>query len=51
MRPPRAYEEKRCFDSSIGSSSYDRDKSRSPSITINRDRYNSLDGPLRLNEI
>ena len=44
-------EEKRRFDSSVGSLSDDRNQSEGPSITINRGYYNSLDGPPRLNEI
>ena len=51
MRPCRALEIRRRFDSSVGSSSDDRDKSRGPLIGMNHDRYNSLDGPLRLNVI
>ena len=51
MRSCRAFEEKRRFDSSVGSSSDDCDKSRGPSIAINCDCYNSLDGPLRLDKI
>ena len=51
MRPSRACEENRHFIAFVGSSSDDRDKSRGPSIAINRDRYKSLDGPSRLNEI
>ena len=45
MRPCRACEEKRRFIAFVGSSSDDHDKSRGPLITINHDRYNSLDGP------
>ena len=51
MHPRHAKKRWRRFDSSVGSSSDDRDESRGPSITINRDHYNSLDGPFRLNEI
>ena len=49
MSPRRASEEKCCFISPIGSSSNNRDKSRGPSGAVNRDRYNSFDGPPRLN--
>ena len=48
MRPRRACEEMRHFDLLVGSSSGGRDQSEGPLITINRDRYNSLDGRLRL---
>ena len=51
MRPRRARKRWHRFDSSVGSSFDDRDKSRRSPIGINRDRYNSLDGPLRLNTI
>ena len=51
MSPRRTFEEKLRFDSFIRSSSDNRDKSRGPSITINRDRYNSVDGPLRLYDV
>ena len=44
-------EENRRFIASVGSPSNDRDKSRGPPIAINHDRYNSLDGTLRLNVI
>ena len=44
MRPRRLCEEKRCFDPSFGSSSGGLDNSMSPLITINLDRYNSVDG-------
>ena len=36
------------FDSSVGSSSGGGDQSEGPPIVINRDRYNSSDGPSRL---
>ena len=51
MSPHRAFEDKRHFDSSGGSSSDDRDKSRGTLIAINHECYNSLDGWLRLNVI
>ena len=44
-----ACERKRRFNSSVGSSSDDRDKSKGPSGALNLDRYNSVNGPLRLN--
>ena len=44
-------EEKSRFIVSVGSRSDDRDKLRSPPITINHDHYNSLNGPSRLNVI
>ena len=51
MSPRRVYEEKRRFILLVGSSSDDRDKSRSPSGGVYRDLYNSFDGPPRLNTI
>ena len=51
MRPRLACEEMRRFDPSVGSPSNNYDTSRSPLITINLDRYNSLDGPPRLSFI
>ena len=51
MSPRRTFEEKLRFDLFVRSSLEDRNKSRGPSITINRDRYNSVDGPLRLNDV
>ena len=46
MRPRRACEDMRRFESSVRSLFDDCFKSRSPPIAINRDRYNSLDGQL-----
>ena len=51
MRPRHKCEEKCRFDSSVGSSPDDRNKSRGLSIVINHDRYNTLDGPLILKVI
>ena len=48
MCPRRMCEEVRRFIASAGSSSDGRDQSEGPPIAINRDRYNSLDGRLRL---
>ena len=41
-------EEMHRFDLSVGSSSGGHDQSEGPSIAINRDFYNSLDGRLRV---
>ena len=46
MHPRCACEDVRRFITSVGSPSDDRDKSMSPSIVINLDRYNSVDGRL-----
>ena len=49
MSSRSACERRHCFNSSVGSSFDDRDKSKGPSGAVNRDRYNSVDGQLRLN--
>ena len=49
MSPCCACEENRRFISPVGSPFDDRNKLRGSSGPINCDRYNSDDGPLRLN--
>ena len=51
MRPRHACEEMRRFDPSVGSSLGGLDQSEGPLITLNLDRYNSVDGRLRLKSI
>ena len=51
MRPRRTCEEMCHFDPSIGSSSCGLDQSEGPPIVINLDRYNTVDGRLRLKSI
>ena len=51
MHPSRACEETRHFDPSVGSSSGGLDQSEGPRIAINHDRYNLVDGRLRLKSI
>ena len=49
MIPRRSSEGKRRFISLVGSPCDNQNESRGSSGTINRDRYNSVDGQLRLN--
>ena len=51
MHPRRSCEENRCFHLSVGSSSGGLDKLMSSPITINLDRYKTVDGWSRLGSI
>ena len=51
MSPRRARERRHCFNSSIGSSSDDRDKIKALSGALNLDCYYSVDGRLRLDMV